>query len=74
MQQFEYDITKHLPEKLTQLVYYCSDGGDCNFDQLPSDQLKIFSETLNERGSEGWELIQLFFEKDGIVAFWKRAL
>ena len=74
MQQFEYDITKHQPEKFTHLVYYCSDGGDCNFDELPSDQMKILGETLNERGSEGWELIQLFFGKDGVVAFWKRAL
>ena len=74
MQRFEYDITKHPPEKFTQLVYYCSDDGDCNFDQLPSDQMAILGGTLNERGSEGCELIQLFFGKDGIVAFWKRAL
>ena len=74
MQQFEYDITKHQQEKFTQLVYFCSQEGECNFEQLPADQMEILAETLNERGSQGWELIQLFFGKDGIVAFWKRAL
>jgi hypothetical protein len=27
---------------------------------------------LNERGGEGWELIQLLFGKDGVMACWKR--
>jgi len=29
---------------------------------------------LNGRGSEGWELIQIFFGEDGVVAFWKRLI
>jgi hypothetical protein len=74
MKKFEYDITKHLPEKFTQLVYFCSAEGDCRFENIPSDQMTVLSEVLDERGSEGWELIQLFFAKDGVVAFWKRAL
>jgi hypothetical protein len=29
---------------------------------------------MNQRGAEGWELIQVFFGKDGVVIFWKKAL
>jgi len=27
---------------------------------------------LNEKGEEGWELIQVSFGKGGVMAFWKR--
>jgi hypothetical protein len=29
---------------------------------------------LNERDEQGWELIQLLFGNDGIVAFWKKEI
>jgi hypothetical protein len=35
-------------------------------------QTNLLKETLNRKGGEGWELIQLAFGTDGIVAFWKR--
>jgi hypothetical protein len=43
-------------------------------EDLPSDQLKVLQDILNERGGEGWELTQVLVGKDGIVAFWKRAI
>ena len=67
MARFEYEITKYPADEFTHLVYFCTDQGQCNLDQLPSDQ-------LNERGSEGWELVQIFFGEGGVVAFWKRAI
>lgn len=74
MTRFEYEITKHPADKFTQLVYFCTDTGECNIDQLPSDQMKIMGEILNERGSQGWELVHIFFGEDGVVIFWKRAM
>jgi len=36
--------------------------------------LDVLGGILNERGAQGWELIQLFLGGDGVVAFWKRAI
>jgi hypothetical protein len=74
MTRFEYDITKYSADEFTQLVYFCTDQGECNLNQLPSDQMSSLGARLNERGSEGWELVQLFFGEGGVVAFWKRAI
>ena len=73
MTRFEYEITKYPADEFTHLVYFCTDQGQCNLDQLPSDQMSVLEAKLNERGSEGWELVQVFFGEDGVVAFWKRA-
>ena len=74
MAHFEYEITKHSAVAFSKLVYFCSDQGECNMEDLPSDQLKILRNILNERGGEGWELTQILVGKDGVVAFWKRAI
>lgn len=72
MKQFEYDITTHPAHLFTQVVYFCSEQGECKYDDLPSDQIARLGNTLNEKGSQGWELVQLSFGKGGVVAFWKR--
>jgi hypothetical protein len=74
MGQFEYEITKHPADEFTHLVYFCTNEGECNFDQLPLNQTEVLEKILNERGAQGWELVQIFFGKDGVVAFWKRAI
>jgi hypothetical protein len=74
MAGFEYDITKHPAETFNQLVYFCSESGECKLQELPSGQLGALKDVLNDRGAQGWELIQLSFGKDGIVAFWKRPI
>jgi hypothetical protein len=74
MNKFEYKITKHPSEEFKKVVYFCSDEGQCNIDQLPADQLSVMEEIMNERGLEGWELIQLSFGEGGIIAFWKRSI
>ena len=74
MNKFEYEITKHPADEFNHLVYFCTDKGECDYAQIPTDQMDVLSGMLNERGSRGWELIQVFFGKDGIVAFWKRSI
>ena len=74
MNRFEYEITKHPSEEFKKLVYFCSDSGECNIDQLPADQLTIMEKILNSRGSQGWELVQISFGEDGVLAFWKRSM
>jgi len=72
--RFEYEITKHPAEEFSKLIYFCSDQGECALNELPLDQLELLVKLLNQRGDKGWELIEIFFGKDGIVAFWKKAI
>jgi hypothetical protein len=74
MQRFEYVITKHEADKFNQLVYFCSESGECDLDEVPGDQIKMLADLLNDKGQEGWELIQVTSGKGGLLAFWKREL
>ena len=72
MKRFKYEITKHSSQEFMQLIYFCTDSGVCKFDQIPDHHVKVLGEILNERGSDGWELVHLAFGEDGLVAFWKK--
>ena len=72
MEFFEYEISTHPAETFKKLVYFCSDQGQCSVNQIPGDQNAILSKILNEQGKKGWELVQISFGKDGVIAFWKR--
>jgi len=74
MKRFEYDITKHPSGEFQKLAYFCSAAGECAMDQLPAGQTDILKDILNGKGSLGWELVQLTFGKDGLLAFWKREI
>ena len=74
MKRFEYKITKHPAEAFTELVYYCSEAGECTLDQIPHDQTEILQNLLNGEGTEGWELVQVSFGRNGIICFWKKEL
>ena len=74
MKQFEYEITKHPADEFTHLVYFCTNEGECNVDQVSLNQTEVLKEILNEMGVQGWELVQVFFGKDGIIALWKRTI
>ena len=74
MQRFEYAITKHEADQFKHVVYFCSEGGVCSLDEVPGDQIKMLAALLNEKGQEGWELIQISFGKGGVLAFWKREI
>jgi hypothetical protein len=72
MKHFEYQVSQHPGESFQQVVYFCSEAGECSIEEVPADQTRILADILNERGRQGWELVQAFFGKDGIMALWKR--
>ena len=72
MKSFEYAITRHSAEEFPQIVYFCSEQGECNLSQLPSNQIDSLKEVLNEKGAEGWELVHMSFGNEGLLAFWKK--
>jgi hypothetical protein len=74
IERFEYEITKYPAEDFGHLVYACSSSGQCRAEQVPVDQTNMLRDILNERGQEGWELLQLTFGDNGIFAFWKRKI
>jgi hypothetical protein len=69
---FEYDITKIPAQAFQDLAFFCSEKGECVLDDVPVDQTRRLTDMLNEKGAEGWELVQLFFQESGVVAIWKR--
>lgn len=74
MNRFEYDITLYPAEEFNHVVFFCSSDGECAVDEVPEAQPTVLKKILNERGVEGWELIQLSFGKDGVMGFWKRPI
>lgn len=74
MEYFEYQITSHGAEEFTRMIYFCSADGDCGLEEVPADEPEALTRVLNERGRDGWELVQLMFGRDGVMAFWKRRL
>jgi hypothetical protein len=51
MKKFEYDRTKHPSGGFQKLAYFCTAGGECMIDQLPTDQTGI----LKNRGPIEWK-------------------
>ncbi len=43
-------------------------------DHIPMDQVVTLEGILNERGVEGWELLQVIFRNEGLIAFWKKEM
>jgi hypothetical protein len=74
MKRFEYKITKQPAEAFTELVYYCTEAGECTLDQIPHDQTDVLQNLLNSEGTEGWELVQVSFGRNGVICFLKKEL
>ncbi|HTY25026.1 MAG TPA: hypothetical protein VMC85_17980 [Desulfomonilaceae bacterium] len=74
MLRFEYEISTHLGNAFTKLAYICSQAGECSLEEVPGEEPQILVDLMNERGLQGWELIQLVSGKQGLMAFWKRRL
>lgn len=70
---FEYDIVKIPAQAFERLAFFCSEKGDCAIEDVPADQTRRLADMLNEKGADGWELVQLFFQESGLVAIWKQA-
>jgi len=69
---FEYDIAAIPARAFAQLAFFCSEKGACSLEDVPVDQAQRLTEMLNEKGADGWELVQLFFQESGVVGIWKR--
>ncbi len=74
MDRYEYEISTHAADTFSRLIYFCSEQGNCSLEGVPEEEPQILVDLLNERGLEGWELIQLLFGKDGVMACWKRRI
>ena len=72
MKEFEYEITQHTSNEFQTLAFICSNSGECSQEQITGGELEILTEKLNSRGKQGWELIQVSFREQMVVAFWKR--
>jgi len=72
MSAFEYRITRHPAGQFKDLVYFCTEHGECTLNQVPGDQMRIVEDILNEEGGQGWELVQVAFGRDGLIVFWKK--
>jgi hypothetical protein len=72
MKRFEYEITQHSADAFDRVVYFCSESGECSLEEVSKDQTRVLTDILNTRGEQGWELVQVSFGKDGIMAYWKR--
>ncbi len=74
MSRYEYEITSHPAGSFREMVYFCSESGTCDLGQVPASQVEKMKTLLNERGRGGWELVQMAFGKEGVMAFWKRVI
>jgi len=74
MKSFEYEITRHGSEEFSQVAFFCSAEGECSLNDVPEDQTRVLAALLNKRGRDGWELVQVSFGRNGLLAFWKREL
>ncbi|AFM26927.1 DUF4177 domain-containing protein [Desulfomonile tiedjei] len=72
MVNFEYRITVHPTDSLSRMAYFCSQEGACSIEEIPLGEPTKLEGILNEYGVQGWELVQMIFGKDGLLACWKR--
>jgi hypothetical protein len=62
------------PEETRNMVYACGEEGECAIKDLREEQTDLLVGFMNEMGSKGWELVQVLFNRNGAVSFWKRAI
>lgn len=74
MKKYEYRITAHSAQEFQQVVVFCNEEGACSLSDIPMNQLATLTGILNKEGGEGWELVNIGFGKEGILAFWKRQI
>jgi hypothetical protein len=72
IESFEYDITRHSAESLGELVFVCTETGECGPSKAAAPESNGIMNVLNDRGSQGWELVQIMTGSTEIAAVWKR--
>ena len=73
MNRFEYEITKHSAKEFKRTNFFCTASGECALGEVPDQETLLLKKLFDDRGNQGWELVQLVFGQDGILAFWKRS-
>jgi hypothetical protein len=61
-------------EESSGKVYECGQEGECTVKDLREEQMDLLQDFMNEMGSKGWELVQVLFNPNGAVSFWKRQI
>ncbi len=88
MARWEYDITTHSSEDVLRVreelghprdpvgptVVYCDTDAQCFFDEAPNPYVEAIVHILNEKGGEGWELVQMAFRESDFICVWRREL
>ncbi len=72
MKTFAYDVTLYPLTRFKELSFICSEEGTCAIQETSAGSLDLLVSILNERGREGWELVELISRPSGLVAIWKR--
>jgi len=68
------DVAEGVAEEGRSKVYACGREGECTVKDLREEGMDLLQDFLNEMGSKGWELVQVLFDRNGAVSFWKRAV
>ncbi len=68
------ETAKDIPDEERNKVYACGAEGECTVRDIREEQMDLLGDFLNEMGSKGWELVQVLFDRNGAVSFWKRAV
>ncbi len=75
MERFEYDMTRHSAESLGDLVFVCTEAGECGPANTGGGTESVaLMHVLNQRGEQGWELVQIMTGAQEIAAVWKRRI
>jgi hypothetical protein len=74
MKRFQYDIVLYPASAFQQLIYFCTSDGECQEELGPASLTERLTQLLNERGRDGWELVDVVPSRNGIMSFWKREI
>lgn len=79
-----YDLTIHSAAEVTDIyskeqtreiqprVISCDAQGHCFYDDVLRPNMQPFLRLLNNKGSEGWELVQYSFHGGNLYLLWKK--
>ena len=66
--------TEEAADESRDVVYACGIEGECTIRDFREEQLGNLQSFMNDMGSKGWELVQVLFNRNGAVSFWKRTI
>lgn len=74
--RYEYDFLSYSEFKsgdtdIHKTVFTCAEDGICR-ESPKNPAIEFLTVYLNERGEEGWELVQMFPQQRGILCLFKK--